>query len=94
MLVVMGPAPIIGSDPVSQFRTAMIEAGIDSPDEIEADRQPHPFPTNGKLGGSAGWYVFHEDNLSAGTFNYLRAGVNETGDTEPEISKTIVAGLP
>lgn len=94
MFVVMGAAHIKSSDPVSQFRAAMVNAGIEPPEVIEADGRLHRFSTNGRSNDDAGWYMFHLDNLRVGTFNYWRAGVNETGDTKPQINITNVAGLP
>lgn len=70
-------------DPVLEFLNAMRAAGLEPSDQIEADGQLHRFPTNAKPGDGAGWYLFHLDNLRAGTFNSWRAGVTETWDTKP-----------
>ena len=63
---------------VQQFRTAIQEAGLHPPEVIEADGKLHRFPSNGKRGDDAGWYVLHLDGIMpAGAFGDWRSGVHQ-----------------
>jgi putative DNA primase/helicase len=55
----------ITGDAVSQFKTAMLDAGITPPDQIIADGKLHRFKINGKLDGA---YTLHLDGRAAGYF--------------------------
>ena len=61
-----------------QFREAIRSAGLEPPDTIQADGKLHRFPSNGKRGDDAGWYVLHGDGMPAGSFGDWRTGVSET----------------
>ena len=63
---------------IEQFREAIRSAGLQPPDTIEADGKLHRFPSNGKRGDDAGWYVLHGDCIPAGRFGNWRAGVSES----------------
>ncbi|MDZ4344010.1 MAG: toprim domain-containing protein, partial [Candidatus Binatia bacterium] len=63
---------------LEQFRDAIRSAGLEPPDVIEADGKLHRFPSNGKRGDDAGWYVLHADGIPAGAFGDWRTGVSET----------------
>jgi putative DNA primase/helicase len=63
---------------VQLFRCAINGAGLNPPDEIEADGKLHRFASNGKRGDDAGWYVFHGDGVPAGAFGDWRSGLSET----------------
>lgn len=71
------PAPI-PTAPVENFARAIADAGIEPPDEIIADGGVHRFPTNGKRGDDAGWYVLHSDGIPAGAFGDWRSDVTKT----------------
>lgn len=65
---------IIG-ETVSQFQQAMEEAGIRGAEEIISDGQIHRFPVEGdKPGDKNGWYVFYDDDVSAGAFGSWKTG--------------------
>jgi phage/plasmid primase-like uncharacterized protein len=70
-------APSLG-DTIAQFRNAIHAAGIEPPEEIEADGRLHRFSANGKRNDAAGWYVFHADGIPAGAFGDWRTGVSQT----------------
>ena len=63
-----------GSDVAMQFRSAIQSAGLVPPDVIEADGKWHRFPSNGKRGDKAGWYVLYDDGVPAGIFGDWRTG--------------------
>ena len=68
---------MLTGDAVAQFREAIAAAGLTPPDAIEADGKLHRFPSNGKRGDDAGYYVLHLDSIPAGHFGCWRAGINE-----------------
>lgn len=63
------------SDPIEQFRAAMLAAGLTPPDEIVADGKFHRFSTNGKPRDDSGWYMLHLDGIPAGAFGCWRSGL-------------------
>lgn len=65
------------TDPISQFRSAIESAGLIPPDMIEPDGKLHRFPSNGKRGDDAGWYVLHVDGVPAASFGDWRAGQSQ-----------------
>jgi len=62
-------------DAVSQFREAIIEAGLTPPDVIEADGKLRRFSSNGKPKDDAGWYVLHNGAVPAGVIGDHRTGL-------------------
>src|SRR5262245_55008201 len=60
-----------------QFRDAIRAAGLKPPEVIEPDGKLHRFASNGVRGDDAGWYVFHEDGISAGRFGCWRTGLSQ-----------------
>lgn len=62
-------------NPIEQFRDAIRAAGIVPPERIKADGAIHRFPSNGKLGDDAGWYLLHGDSIPAGSFGDWRSGL-------------------
>ena len=77
------------SNPIEQFRDAIITAGLTAPESIKADSKLHRFSSNGKPGDDAGWYVFHLDGISAGIFGDWRIGLSETwkADSDRKLTK-------
>ena len=73
-------------DPTEQFRAAILTAGLEPPDQIEADGKIHRFSSSGQRGDEAGWYLLHLDGVAAGSFGCWRAGLSSTwcakADTE------------
>jgi len=65
------------SDPIEQFRAAMLAAGLTPPDDIHADGQLHRFSSNGKPRDDSGWYVLHLDGVPAGSFGCWREGFSQ-----------------
>ena len=63
---------------IEQFRAAIHNAGLHPPEVIEPDGKVHRFASNGKRSDDAGWYVFHNDGISAGAFGDWRGGLSET----------------
>lgn len=68
----------MSTDPISQFRDAIVRAGLTPPSDIIADGKLRRFATNGKRDDDSGWYVAHADGIPAGAFGDFRAGVKET----------------
>lgn len=63
---------------IEQFRTAIQAAGLEPPDDIQADGTLHRFPSNGRRGDDSGWYCLHGDGIPAGTFGCWRSGLTQT----------------
>ena len=61
-------------DPITELQTDMAAHGLD-PGHIEVDEEIHRFPTNGKRGDKAGWYVCFQDPLASAYGNW------RTGET-------------
>ncbi|WP_089724698.1 hypothetical protein [Candidatus Thiosymbion oneisti] len=66
------------SDAVSAFGDAIASAGLLAPETIEADGRLHRYPTDGKHGDDAGWYILHSDGIPAGAFGCWREGIGQT----------------
>jgi putative DNA primase/helicase len=66
------------SDPIEQFRAAILAAELEPPEHIEGDGKIHRFATNGKRGDEAGWYCLHLDGIPAGSFGCWRSGMQST----------------
>jgi len=66
------------SNPIDNFRTAMLAAGQTPPDELIPDGALHRFPTSNRKGDKSGWYVLHLDGIPAGRFGCWRDGVSQT----------------
>ena len=71
------PAPIL-APPEVQFREAMLEAGIQPPDEIILDGQLRRFRTDNKRTDRSGWYVGHADGICTMIFGDWRQGIEKT----------------
>jgi putative DNA primase/helicase len=65
------------SNPLEHFRLAIAAAGLEPPDNIQADGVLHRFSPTGKRGDDAGWYVAHDDGVAAGVFGCWRSGLQE-----------------
>jgi putative DNA primase/helicase len=61
-------------DIISQFKAAMLEAGITPPEQIIANGALHRFKIDGRLNGS---YALHLDGIPAGWFQDWRQGIKE-----------------
>lgn len=76
------PQEPIRSSPEDQLRTAIIQAGMDTPDEIHLDGKLHRFRSGTKgtphKGDKTGWYVCYGDATPAGRFGDWRSGVEQT----------------
>ena len=73
--------------PEAQLRDAMLEAGLEPPDELLLDGKIHRFKSgtkgNGSHGGDKpGWYLVFGDGVPAGRFGCWRAGVEVTWRAE------------
>ena len=66
------------SDPIEHFRLAIAAAGLEAPDDIQADGAIHRFNTSGKHGDDSGWYSLHTDGVPAGAFGCWRMGLTST----------------
>lgn len=67
---------------IEGFREAIRSAGLEPPATIEADGKLRRFPSNGKRGDDAGWYVLHDDGIPAGSFGDWRSGITQTWHAE------------
>ena len=63
---------------ITDFRDAMLAAGLTPPQHIHADGKVHRFSTSGKRWDKAGWYCLHLDGLPAGIFGDWRQGITVT----------------
>jgi putative DNA primase/helicase len=66
------------NETLRQFQDAIKSAGLNPPDEIEADGKLRRFPSNGKKSNDSGWYVLHSDGVPAGCFGDWRTGFSQT----------------
>ena len=71
------PTNLSLSDVESQFRDAIVSAGLKPPEVIRADGELHRFSTNDRPSDDAGWYVLHSDQIPAGAFGDWRSGCSE-----------------
>jgi uncharacterized protein (DUF927 family)/phage/plasmid primase-like uncharacterized protein len=62
---------------LSQFRGAIIAAGLTPPEVIHADGKLRRFSSNGKAKDDAGWYVLHGGDVPAGTIGDHRTGLHQ-----------------
>ena len=60
------------------FRSAIAATYMTPPDVIIDDSKIHRFSPTGKRGDDAGWYVFHNDAIPAGTFGCWRDGLQSS----------------
>lgn len=65
-------------DTLEHFRAAILAAGLNPPEEIDADGRLHRFSTNGKAKDDSGWYTLHLDGVPAGAFGCWRSGMQST----------------
>ena len=73
------PPDKILATPEDQLRTAMIEAGLEPPDQIHMDGKIHRFKSGTKGSGNKGgdkpgWYLVFGDGVPAGRFGCWRMG--------------------
>lgn len=61
-----------------QFINAIQRSGITPPHNIIADGQIHRFSSNGKPKDESGWYVFHDDGITAGSFGDWRSDFSQS----------------
>lgn len=62
---------------LSQFRDAVVAAGLTPPKVIEADGKLRRFSSNGKPKDDSGWYVLHGGAVPAGTIGDHRTGLQQ-----------------
>jgi putative DNA primase/helicase len=72
-------------DPIEQFKEAMLDSGVNPPNEIIPDGALHRFKIDGKLNGA---YVFHlTGRRPAGYFQDFKQGIEQnwkqSGDFKP-----------
>ena len=60
------------------FRLAIIDAGLPSPEEIIDDGKIHRFSTNDKKGNKDGWYILHSDGIPNGIFGCWRTSIEKS----------------
>jgi len=77
------------SDPIEQFRAAILAAGLTPPDKIVADGKLHRFSTNGKLRDDSGWYMLHLDGIPAGAFGCWRSGLKSNWCAKADNDMTV-----
>jgi phage/plasmid primase-like uncharacterized protein len=58
----------------AEFVEAIRDTGLSPPDSIIPDGKIRRFASNGQRGDDAGWYVFHEDGIPAGSWGCWRTG--------------------
>jgi putative DNA primase/helicase len=62
---------------LSQFREAIVAAGLTPPEVIHADGKLRRFSSNGNAKDDAGWYVLHDGATLAGTIGDHRTGLHQ-----------------
>jgi putative DNA primase/helicase len=78
-------------NPVSDFRAAIVEAGLGDPGPVIADGDIHRFHVEEDRPGSQnGWYVLHEDGTPAGAFGSWKSGAVETWCAKPRETLSLV----
>ncbi|MEO5348350.1 MAG: toprim domain-containing protein [Magnetococcus sp. YQC-3] len=66
-------------DTVEQFRQAMADEGLETPDEIIPDGRLHRCRIEGDRAGKRDcWYVLHLDQPASGAFGHWRTGTRQT----------------
>ena len=70
--------PRYRSNMLTEFLSAIRNAGLEAPDVIVDDGHLHRFASNANRHDKAGWYVFHSDGIPAGAFGDWRTGVSES----------------
>ena len=78
------PEKVIAA-PEDQLRTAMVEAGLEPPEDIRMDGKIHRFKsgTKGSPGhDKPGWYLIFGDGIPAGRFGCWRSGIEVTWRAE------------
>lgn len=86
--------PFVTFDPsdavptLDQIRSAMSAAGLIAPDNIIMDGEIHRFKSSNKDKDKAGWYVFYDGAIPAGSFGCWREGIecNFRADTGREMT--------
>ena len=69
----------LNNDPVSEFQSAMADAGIITNETLIADSELHRFDVEGdKKGSKNGWYILFNDGNPAGKFGSWKYGIKET----------------
>ena len=76
-------------NPIDGFRDAIVAAGLNAPETIEADGKLHRFSSNGKKGDDAGWYLLHDDGIPAGSFGDWRTGIMQ--NWRADVGRTLTA---
>jgi putative DNA primase/helicase len=67
------------ADVIDQFRRAMLAAGLEPPDQINADGKRQRWRVAGDRAGSQnGWLVLYADGVPAGAFGCWKRGISET----------------
>jgi putative DNA primase/helicase len=66
------------TDPIEEFRDAIIAEGLTPPKVIVGDGRIHRFPSNGHAKDDAGWYKLHLDGVPAGAFGCWRSQIKQT----------------
>lgn len=85
------PAQVVAS-PESQLREAMMQAGLQPPNELFFDGKIHRFKSGTKGGGGhdkPGWYLVFGDGIPAGRFGCWRLGVE--GSFRADIGRKLTA---
>ncbi|CAM3705278.1 DUF3987 domain-containing protein [Polynucleobacter antarcticus] len=59
---------------VYKFKEAIVQSGLNPPDQIIDDGKFHRFSVNGKRSNKNGWYVFNTNDFSAGSFGDWSTG--------------------
>ena len=65
------------SEKIEGFRQAMHKAGLRPQSDIVTDGKFHRFSSNGESNDKAGWYVFYQSPIFAGSFGCWRKGIQE-----------------
>ena len=72
-----------------QFINAISQSGITPPDNIIDDGKIHRFSSSGKPSDKAGWYCYHTNGITAGSFGCFRNDINQTWCSD--VKRTLTA---
>ena len=72
---------------VDQFVSAISSSGMLHPETVVADGLLHRFPSDGKPGDLAGWYILHSEPIPAGAYGCWRRGISASWRINGELSR-------
>ena len=78
------------TNPIDQFKAAIVSEGLTAPDVIHDDGAIHRFSSNGKSGDDSGWYCLHTDGIATGVFGCWREGRQSIWCAKSDAGMTVI----